>query len=118
MAFVLPNSLNVTGVGTTFTTGLNVGIVTGGLNSQGTKAALYATLAHVAASSPSAYRDNIAIGSLALSAASEGGTNTGAGAQGTLFASAFQAQLASGGTNYFVISGSEVDIGNLDWWQL
>ena len=108
------DSSNITGVGTTFTNAFQVGLVTGGTNSQGTKAAIYASLIHISASAiASQNRDNIAIGSLALAAASEGGTNTGAGALGTLFATAFQAQLANGGTNFFAISGGETDVGIL-----
>lgn len=107
---VSADSANVTGSGLTFTNALNVGLVTGGANSIGTKVALQATLVHNAASNAGS-RDNIALNVSALSAASEGGTNTGAGAQGTLFGVGIAATLAPGATNYFSVAGSEVDVG-------
>jgi hypothetical protein len=102
---------NPTGGGVPYTTALNVGFVTGNSTSGGKKIGAVFTLLHVGTSNPGTPRDTIALSALAVSQAIEGGTNTGAGAKGTLFASEFNSTLAAGATNYLEVAGSEVDIG-------
>lgn len=89
----------------------NVGLVTGGLNSEGNKAAFNAQLLHNAASNATVGRDNVAAGFGAYSTASEGGTNTGGGAKGTLFAQSAGAVLQAGATNYFLVTANEFAVG-------
>jgi len=92
-----------------YSTGFRVYDLIGGANAKGAKAAGHF---HTIFSIPGAFTDADAIGLIGSIQASveNGGTNTGAGAKGTLFASSFSAQMAAGATNYFVVSGGEVDV--------
>jgi hypothetical protein len=105
----LLDGLNVTAGNPPYTYGFSVGMTSGGTNSQGTKIALSAEITHTIASAPSAVRDNIAMTPWCLSSASEGGTNTGAGAAGDCFGINPLAHLLSGATNYFDMSAGEAD---------
>lgn len=112
------DQLTVTGSGIFYTGGTAIGLLTGGANSQGTKVALAVQLVKQVASSPSPIRDHIALQSSAVCQASEGGTGTGAGtAKGTCFGAGITANLTTdpthgtSATNYFSVSGAEVDVG-------
>lgn len=92
--------------------GLSVALNTGGTNSGGTKTAFLASLFHADASNAASARDNVAATFRATSVASEGGTGTGPStSKGTIFAASPTAALGSGATNYFSVSGAEVDVG-------
>jgi hypothetical protein len=97
--------------GPTFVIADSVGLITGGSNSNGGKYAFNVSLQTNAASNPSTPRDRVSFTATAFDAFGEGGTNTGGGAKGDLFASQFGAHLNSGATNLFSISAAEVDIG-------
>jgi len=101
---------NVTGTPPAYTYGLNVGLLTGGADSTGTKEAGSFYLYKTTASSPATARDHIALGSTAIADSGDGGTGTGIGnSKGTLFATGFRATARSGATNLFEVSGGEVD---------
>lgn len=55
--------------------------------------------------------DLVALTNEGFASANNGGTNTGAGAAGTIFAQSCYAHLGSGATNYFSVSCSEDDVG-------
>lgn len=101
---------NITGGTPSYTIGQNVGLLTGGTNSQGTKVAFSSTLFHTTNSTPSGGRDHIAGMFIATGGGNDGGTNTGAGAAGSLFGLGVIAQPASGATNLNAVSGGEVDV--------
>lgn len=103
------DALNVTSGSPPYTYGFNVGLLTGGTNSQGTKVAFGATINHNVASTPSAGRDHIAGQFIAAASAGDGGTNTSSGAAGTNYSVGLVSQLNSGATNLFVTSAGEAD---------
>lgn len=91
---------------------LDIILNTGGINTGGTKVALLATVNHNVASNSTNIGDTVGGAFLAESSATEGGIGTGVGqGKGTLFAGSLAAILSSGATNYFTISGAEVDVG-------
>lgn len=95
-----------------YTFGLNVGLVTGGANSRGSKVALASQINHNVASSVITGADHIGFFSIGTSSASHGGTGlTALLAAGTLFSQGQVAQLAPGGTNLFIVSSAEADCG-------
>lgn len=104
---------NLSGASSPYTTfGAVFGLVTGGANSTGNKTGLSALIYHAGDSNPGTVRDTVAFGANAISSASEGGTATSIGnAKGTLFGIGIQANLISGATNYFEVSGGEIDVG-------
>jgi hypothetical protein len=110
---VTTDTANVTGAPTQFTIALNVGLVTGGANSQGTKTAFSAQINHAySGSNPTLGRDHIAASFYAIGSVGDGGTGTTLGtAKGTLFATNPIANASSGATNLFSVSGGEVDVG-------
>ncbi len=89
----------------------NVAMVTGGANSTGGKIAQNVYLYKATASNPAAIRDHIALNVMGLIDAGDGGTDTGAGAKGTMFGAGFGASARSGATNLFEVAGMEVDTG-------
>lgn len=95
-----------------FTYGQQIILSTGGPASRGSKIGFSARAIRTAPSNVAvAYGDMIG-GLLAAQASiDDGGTNTGAGARGTIFGAAVGATAGAGATNYFVVSGAEVDVG-------
>lgn len=103
---------NPTGGNPSYTYGLNVGMQTGQINSTGTKVTLGVTMAHNGGGSIQTFnRDHIGFQSIGLANVSEGGTNTGAGALGTIFAENPGTACQSGATNMFECASMEVDTG-------
>lgn len=95
-----------------FTNGLRVIMSTGSNNAFGSKATVQFVLNHATSvAAPGTTGDLIAMYALGQASAPNGGINTGAGAAGTIFAGSFVAQLGAGATNYFTVSGAEVDVG-------
>lgn len=92
---------------------LGVTLALAATHRDGSRAAIFGQIDVNAASAGTAGApgDNVGIVATARGNGSEGGTNTGAGARGTLFASSHGALLNSGATNYFLVSGAEVDVG-------
>lgn len=83
----------------------------GGANSQGTRIAVFGIAQLLGAQALAG--DVIGVVGEAFAQASGGGTNTGAGAKGTIFGMASFAQASSGATNLHTVSGGEVDVGIL-----
>lgn len=94
--------------------GLNVFLQNGG-NDNGTKMAFQAQIQHSVASNPgAAYGDYIAGQFVAQGDKDWGGTNTGAGSVGTLFAAGLYVSASGTATNLLEVCGSEVDVGLYD----
>jgi hypothetical protein len=96
-----------------YATALGVTMQVGGTNRDGSRAAIFGLIHVNAAEAGTAgvAGDHVAIVAGAGAFVNDGGTNTGAGARGTLFGSSHGATLFSGATNYLVASGAEVDVG-------
>lgn len=95
------------------TSGLSVTLQSYGADG-GTKSAISSTLNHPVASNQSVVGDYIATNNTITSDASFGGTNTGAGAKGTIFASSFFTQARTLSSNMFEVAGAEIDVGIYD----
>lgn len=95
-----------------FTVGQYIRMDTGGAASRGSKIALRVDAIRTAANNP-AFADGDLIGSVLNGQTNtpNGGTNTGAGARGTVFGCNPGATLGIGATNYFSVSGGEIDVG-------
>lgn len=107
--FVNGEAANITGGSPSYTLGTSIAMVTGGTNSQGQKNALGVQLLHNTASAPSSTRDHVAIQAFAIDSVGDGGTNTGAGSNGTVFGGGFLAHALSGATNLTAVVGAEFD---------
>jgi hypothetical protein len=95
-----------------FTYGFGIDMTTGGANSQGSKIAFSAIIRRTAADNTGApVGDTIGAQLGGIASAPDGGTNTGAGARGSIFGANIDGTLVSGATNYVVVSGAEVDVG-------
>jgi hypothetical protein len=93
----------------TFTNGVRVLYQVDGMLPQSVgKIALQGDVFHFIAASATG-GDLIGVAGGAKAAQPNGGTNTGAGAGGTLYASSFSAWAFVGATNYLVVSGGEVN---------
>lgn len=95
------------------TSGLSVTLQSYGADG-GTKSAISSILNHPVASNQSVVGDYIATNNTITSDASFGGTNTGAGAKGTIFASSFFTQSRTLSSNMFEVAGAEIDVGIYD----
>jgi hypothetical protein len=95
-----------------YTYGFQVYMGTGGTNARGSKYAIKGwTHREAADNTAQAYGDLGGIWGTCTSNAGDGGTNTGTGARGTLFAVSGQAVAGAGSTNLFLVSGGEIDVG-------
>jgi hypothetical protein len=104
------NSDNVdTGGVPTVSAGLGLIMSTGGAADNGPRAGIRSTIGLHTLQGTSA--DVSAINGEASADVNDGGTNTGAGAKGTIWGVNSFAVLSSGATNYLSVAGGEVDIG-------
>ena len=106
-AINVTEAANVTG-GNLATAGLEVALNVTGSNAKGQKRAIW-SLINQSGTSLATGGDAIGVSGWAISNTPNGGTNTGAGAAGSLFGLESVAHAFSGATNYFVVSGVEFD---------
>lgn len=99
--------LNIT-LGTAASIGLHVDVAFGGASPKGSRWGIFGqTLGNSASTSTGG--DSIGVVGYGTATQPNGGTNTGAGAAGTLYGGTFAGLAASGAINYNVVSGSEFD---------
>lgn len=91
---------------------LSILMIGGGLSTSGSKMALDCEVQHLVSEAPGTNKGDLIGGRLAATGSGNfGGTDTGAGALGTLFGAAFGARADTGATNLIEVAGAEFDVG-------
>lgn len=104
---------NATSAFQDYTTGFQVLMGTGGAHSDGSKAAGWFTLYASGAglNQPTVNGDHVGLVANGFAQVNAGGTNTGAGAKGTMFGLSVRGQATGTATNWASIVGAEIDVG-------